>query len=47
MRTDVIQGMGKHNGQFIIILEIDKIFSGDGLSPARADLPAGERAAAA
>ena len=28
MNTDFIMGMGKHNDQFIIILNIDKVFSG-------------------
>jgi purine-binding chemotaxis protein CheW len=27
--TDFIKGMGKHNEQFIIILNIDKVFSGE------------------
>jgi purine-binding chemotaxis protein CheW len=30
--TDFIRGMGKHNDQFIIILNIDKAFSADELS---------------
>jgi len=32
MNTDFIRGMGKHNDQFIIILDIDKIFSVDDLT---------------
>jgi purine-binding chemotaxis protein CheW len=29
LRTDFIRGMGKHNGKFIMILDIDKVFSSD------------------
>ncbi len=32
LRTDFIKGMGKRNEQFIIILDIDKVFSVDELS---------------
>jgi purine-binding chemotaxis protein CheW len=32
LNTDFIMGMGKHNDQFIIILDIDKVFSADELS---------------
>jgi len=32
LRTEFIKGMGKRNEQFIIILEIDKVFSGEELS---------------
>jgi purine-binding chemotaxis protein CheW len=31
LRTEFIQGMGKHNEHFLIILDIDKIFSPDEL----------------
>lgn len=31
LNTDFIKGMGKHNNQFIIILDIDKIFNSDEL----------------
>lgn len=31
LRTDFIRGMGKHDEQFIIILDIDKVFSVDEL----------------
>lgn len=31
LRTDFIKGMGKHNNQFIIILDIDKVFSSEEL----------------
>jgi purine-binding chemotaxis protein CheW len=31
LRTDFIKGMGKHNDQFLMILEIDKVFSSDEL----------------
>ena len=29
LRTDFISGMGKHDGRFIMILDIDKVFSSD------------------
>src|SRR5512136_1454219 len=32
LNTDFIRGMGKHNDQFIIILDIDKVFSAEELS---------------
>lgn len=32
LRTEFIKGMGKHNDEFIIILDIDKVFSSDELS---------------
>lgn len=32
MKTEFIKGMGKHNDQFVIILDIDRIFSGDELA---------------
>ncbi len=32
LRTEFIKGMGKHNDKFIIILDIDKIFSTDELA---------------
>jgi purine-binding chemotaxis protein CheW len=32
LRTEFIQGMGKRDDQFIIILDIDKAFSGDQLA---------------
>ena len=32
LRTDFIRGMGKRGDQFIIILDIDKVFSGEELS---------------
>ena len=35
MNTDFIMGMGKHNDQFIIILNIDKVFSGIELADTR------------
>ncbi|NTV49643.1 MAG: chemotaxis protein CheW [Geobacteraceae bacterium] len=31
LNTDFIKGMGKHNERFVMILDIDKIFSGDEL----------------
>jgi purine-binding chemotaxis protein CheW len=35
LNTDFIMGMGKHNDQFIMILNIDMLFSGDELSPGK------------
>ena len=32
LNTDFIKGMGKHNERFVMILDIDKIFSGDELA---------------
>ncbi|TAN44481.1 MAG: chemotaxis protein CheW [Nitrospirae bacterium] len=32
LRTDFIKGMGKHNDQFIMILDINKVFSVDELA---------------
>jgi purine-binding chemotaxis protein CheW len=32
LRTEFIRGMGKHNEEFIIILDIDKVFSADEIS---------------
>jgi purine-binding chemotaxis protein CheW len=32
LHTEFITGMGKHGERFIIILDIDKVFSGDELS---------------
>ena len=29
LRTDFIKGMGKHNDEFIILLDIDRVFSAD------------------
>jgi len=43
LRTDFIKGMGKRDEQFIIILEIDKVFSVDELSLVQ---DAGQQAAA-
>ncbi len=35
LRTEFIKGMGKHNERFIIILDIDKVFSAEDLALAR------------
>jgi len=35
LNTDFIMGMGKHNDQFIIILDIDKVFSFEELADSR------------
>jgi len=32
LRTEFIKGMGKHNDEFIIILDIDKVFSAEEIS---------------
>ena len=39
---DFIRGMGKHNEQFIIILDIDKVFSADELEMVQQTQAAGE-----
>jgi purine-binding chemotaxis protein CheW len=36
IRTDFIKGMGKHDGNFIVILDIDRVFSAEELSAVRA-----------
>jgi len=36
IRTDFIKGMGKHDEQFIVILDIDRVFSTEELSAVRA-----------
>ncbi len=36
LKTEFIKGMGKRDGQFIIILDIDKVFSSDELALAQA-----------
>jgi purine-binding chemotaxis protein CheW len=48
LKTDFIKGMGKRDDRFIIILDIDKLFSEEELeiADATADTGAGERAAA-
>ncbi len=42
LRTEFIKGMGKHNEQFIIILDIDKVFSADELAQTQAAVEAGK-----
>jgi purine-binding chemotaxis protein CheW len=32
LKTDFIKGMGKHDGRFVMILDIDKVFSGEELA---------------
>ncbi len=36
MNTDFLKGMGKHNDRFVMILDIDKVFSGEELSTLQA-----------
>ncbi len=36
LNTDFLRGMGKQNDQFIMILDIDKVFSGDDLADSSA-----------
>jgi len=46
-RTEFIQGMGKRGDEFIIILDINAIFSSEALAPVKdATIPAGEPIAA-
>ncbi len=40
IRTDFIQGMGKRDAQFIMILDIDQVFSAEELSAIRGGEPA-------
>jgi purine-binding chemotaxis protein CheW len=40
LRTDFIKGMGKQNERFIILLDMDKVFSSDELAQVRTDSPA-------
>ena len=42
LRTEFIKGMGKQNEQFIIILDIDKVFSADELAMVKETQAAGE-----
>lgn len=39
VRTDFIKGMGKRDAQFIVILDIDRVFSPEELSAVRVDAP--------
>jgi len=39
LRTDFIKGMGKRDTQFIMILDIDRVFSGDEISAIRSQEP--------
>jgi purine-binding chemotaxis protein CheW len=32
LNTDFIKGMGKHDGRFIMILDIDKVFTSEELA---------------
>jgi len=40
LRTEFIKGMGRQNDRFLIILDIDKVFSVDELAAVRQDEPA-------
>jgi purine-binding chemotaxis protein CheW len=44
LNTDFIQGMGKHDDQFIMILNIDRIFSSDELQALSEDAGTGQTA---
>ena len=33
LNTEVLKGMGTHNGRFIMILDIDKVFSASDVEP--------------
>jgi purine-binding chemotaxis protein CheW len=35
LNTEFITGMGKRNNRFIVVLDIDRVFAADGISPAR------------
>jgi purine-binding chemotaxis protein CheW len=45
IRTDFIRGMGKRDAQFIMILDIDRVFSADELAALRGEEAAAESAA--
>jgi purine-binding chemotaxis protein CheW len=45
LRTEFIKGMGRQNDRFIIILDIDKVFSSEELTSVRQDEPAAGPAA--
>jgi len=36
LKTEFIRGMGKHDGRFVMILDIDKVFSGAELAAVQA-----------
>ena len=40
IRTDFIKGMGRRDTQFIMILDIDRVFSAEELAVVRAEVPA-------
>jgi purine-binding chemotaxis protein CheW len=42
LNTEFIKGMGKHNDQFIIILDIDKVFTTNELAAVQGETPAGQ-----
>ncbi len=46
LNTDFIRGMGKHNDQFIMILDIDKVFSCDELTAVQGSTVKSPQAAA-
>jgi purine-binding chemotaxis protein CheW len=41
IRTEFIRGMGERDGQFILILDIDRVFSADEIAVAREHIEAG------
>ena len=45
LRTEFIRGMGRQNDRFLIILDIDKVFSVDELASVRQDEPAAGQSA--
>jgi purine-binding chemotaxis protein CheW len=40
IRTDFIRGMGKRDARFVMILDIDRVFSADQLAGLRSSSPA-------
>jgi purine-binding chemotaxis protein CheW len=46
LRTEFIKGMGKHGEGFIMLLDIDKVFSSDELAIAQESVGGIERAEA-
>jgi purine-binding chemotaxis protein CheW len=39
IRTDFIKGMGRRDTEFIMILDIDRVFSAEELTAVRVDVP--------
>ncbi len=42
LKTEFLKGMGKHNERFVMILDIDKVFSGVEMAAVQGQSPAAE-----